>query len=150
MNRTKMRYDEDTNTGGLNVQKENAARPLRPIESGRRPGSEARATAESAGADRDDELDSGIRHDSGGQLEEQPVKITAIYDNGGRSLDRYTILTDQQHNARLIMALGVGDNPDDYSQWTGAQIGDHLGKKTTFESLSAIVQGHIAKRIFEV
>lgn len=81
--------------------------------------------------------------------EGEPVKITAIYDNGGRTLDRYTVLTNQPYNETFRMALGVGANPHDFSQWTGVSLGDHLGRVVTFESLDGKLQKHIAGRVFE-
>jgi hypothetical protein len=76
------------------------------------------------------------------------MKITAIYDNGGGTLDRYTVMTDQLHNASMAMALGLASDPADFSQWTGAQRGAHLGVIVPFEKLSAKLQEHIARRVF--
>lgn len=76
------------------------------------------------------------------------MKIVAIYDNGGQSLDRYTVVTDQQHSTSFVMALGVGADPADFSQWTGAVKGAHLGTLIPFEQLSSKLQEHIALRVF--
>lgn len=82
------------------------------------------------------------------------IKITAIYDNGGKTIDRYTVVTnDRWNNGSRVAALGLSSNPGDYngfSQWTGAIEGVHLGNKITFESLDGKVQVHIAKRVFEI
>lgn len=81
------------------------------------------------------------------------MKITAIYDNGGKTLDRFTVVTDQpEYDARntpnLFMALGLSMDGDGFSQWTTAVPGRHLGRRIQFEQLSANTQAHIAGRLF--
>ena len=79
------------------------------------------------------------------------MRIIAIYDNGGKTWDRYTVITDEKWSAGLVAALGLSERPEDYngfSQWTGAQNGSHLGQRTQFESLTARLQAHIAARVF--
>jgi hypothetical protein len=83
------------------------------------------------------------------------MKITAIYDNGGKTVDRYTVMTDQEEWAndgnnkpQAYMALGLNEGGDGYSQFGGAIPGRHLGKKIQFTDLSANTQTHIAERIF--
>lgn len=89
------------------------------------------------------------------------MKIVAIYDNGGDTLDRFTVVTDEQeYDARntpnLYMSLGLSEGGDGFSQWGAAQWfkgsddakNKHLGKRVQFESLSANTQKHIARRIF--
>lgn len=81
------------------------------------------------------------------------MKITAIYDNGGETLDRFTIITDQpEYDAAgtpdLYMALGLSEGGDGFSQWSSATPGDHLGRKIPIEYLSANTQKHIARRLF--
>jgi hypothetical protein len=91
-------------------------------------------------------MDSSDHADSPGS--DEPMKITAIYDNGGRTLDRYTVLTNQPYNDTFRMALGIGADPMDFSQWTGVSVGDHLGVVVAFEKLSAKLQEHITNRVF--
>lgn len=79
---------------------------------------------------------------------DEPMKITAIYDNGGRTLDRYTVLTNQPYNETFRMALGIGSDPSDFSQWTGVSVGTHLGVAVAFEALSGKLQEHITRRVF--
>lgn len=82
------------------------------------------------------------------------MKITAIYDNGGKTLDRFTVITDQpeydSHNTpNLFMALGLSMDGDGFSQFCTAVPGRHLGRRVQFETLSANTQAHIVRRIFE-
>ena len=82
------------------------------------------------------------------------MKITAIYDNGGETLDRFTIITDQpeydaNETPNLFMALGMSMDGDGYSQFSSAIAGSHLGKRVHFEDLSANTQNHIVERIFK-
>lgn len=84
------------------------------------------------------------------------MKIQAIYDNGGKTLDRYTVITDiheyDQHHQTdadgLYMALRLSEGGDGFSQWTTAVPGRHLGRRVQFEQLSAKTQAHIAWRLF--
>lgn len=79
------------------------------------------------------------------------MKITAIHDNGGKTLDRYTVLTDERWGSRTkesFYSLGLNEGGNGFSQWSEAMPGRHLGKRVKFEDLSADTQAHIAGRIF--
>jgi hypothetical protein len=77
------------------------------------------------------------------------MKITAIYDNGGKTLDRYTVMTDELFTSlrHSFMALGMDHEGRGYSQWGEAQPGRHLGKRVKFEDLDEATQKHIAERV---
>ncbi len=66
--------------------------------------------------------------------------IHSIWDNGGETADRYTIVLKGGD------ALGLSDNPDHpqgFSQWDhGVKPGSHLGKKINFNQLPKKVQDH--------
>ena len=57
-----------------------------------------------------------------------------IYDNGGRSLDRYTCVYGKsyyQNGHKIYDAIGFSENPTHshgFYQHTSAQLGRHLGK----------------------
>lgn len=81
------------------------------------------------------------------------MKIIAIYDNGGRTLDRYTVVTSLTGAGIMFDMLGLSEGGDGFSQWTVGQYNvtgsnRHLGKKVHFEELSEATQAHIAGRIF--
>lgn len=78
------------------------------------------------------------------------MKITAIYDNGGKTLDRYTVVTDERftHNRESFNALGMSEGGEGFSQWGEAMPGRQLGRLVKFEDLSAETQAHIAMRVF--
>lgn len=83
------------------------------------------------------------------------MKILAIHDNEGETLDRYTVVTNvTQLNAAsrdIMECLGLNEAGDGFSQWSTCDYtegGDHLGKKVHFEDLSEATQKHIAQRIF--
>jgi hypothetical protein len=87
------------------------------------------------------------------------MKVTAIYDNGGKTLDRFTVFTDEEINdfdshaingRPSFNALGLGEGGDGFSQWGEAQPGSHLGRRVQFDTLSEATQKHIARRVFEV
>ena len=72
------------------------------------------------------------------------MKIAKVYDNGGQTFDRYTIVFER-HPA----ALGLSDNchsPQGFSQFGVAVEGWHLGKEMPFADLPENVRRHIRER----
>jgi hypothetical protein len=72
------------------------------------------------------------------------MKFKGIYDNKGKTFDRFTIIFDDG------TALGLSHNPDSpvgFSQW-GESVaeGVDLGKPITFQELPLRVQEHIKIR----
>ena len=84
------------------------------------------------------------------------MRIKAIYDNGGKTFDRYTVVFDSSRidyrckEYKLIYdCLCLSDNPEHptgVSMWGECTIGKHLGKKITLKSLPKHIQEHIAMR----
>jgi hypothetical protein len=89
------------------------------------------------------------------------MKILAIYDNQGKTIDRYTVVFDEKrlvdlpvmpkfHNKYLYMCLNLSVDPTHYmgvSQFSEGLLGRHLGKKIQFNDLSADLQKHIEMRM---
>jgi hypothetical protein len=80
------------------------------------------------------------------------MKIVAIYDNGGETLDRYTVVTDEAVAYGSHSMLGLSEGGVGFSQWSDGQFhydedNEHLGKRIPFESLTAATQAHIASRV---
>lgn len=78
----------------------------------------------------------------------QPKGIKSIWDNGGKTIDRYTVFFKEYGN----MALGLSDdphNPMGFSNWGDAKEGKHLGKKINWNKLDKKVQMHIVLRMEE-
>ena len=82
------------------------------------------------------------------------MKIIAIYDNGGETLDRYTVVIDNTTDDTLHDMLGLSEGGEGFSQWTtgqyygGGQPNKHLGRLVQFTTLSGKTQKHIALRVF--
>lgn len=84
------------------------------------------------------------------------MKVLAIFDNGGRTIDRYTVVTNLTGAGIMFDMLGCDDNGGTaFSQWTVGQYDTengnknrHLGKRVKFEDLNEITQRHIAERLF--
>lgn len=86
------------------------------------------------------------------------MKNVRIYDNGGKTLDRYTAVymhLIENKNAKLFSARGMSENPfhpQGFGCWTSAQPGKHLGKRIEFEELpkdcQQLVMDDIAEDIF--
>lgn len=85
------------------------------------------------------------------------MKIYDIYDNGGKTLDRYTVVIDDNQetfSGKWWTMLGLSEGGDGFSQFSEGNynVGGnnrHLGKRVQFTDLSAATQKHIARRIFE-
>ena len=78
------------------------------------------------------------------------MEICKIYDNGGKTIDRYTILTEPFYFGKSCEALGLSDDcdsPQGFSQWSEAFDGEHLGKEVRFDELPQNVQDHIIRRL---
>jgi hypothetical protein len=73
------------------------------------------------------------------------VEIEKVYDNGGQTFDRYTIIFKSGSNA-----LGLSDNcdsPRGFSQFGVAVDGRHLGRQISFADLPENVRLHVRERI---
>lgn len=64
-----------------------------------------------------------------------------IYDNGGETLDRYTIFLD----ANSDDAIGASEHGNGFYQHLKAKRGRHLGKKVPFTSLSTELRRKLAE-----
>ena len=70
----------------------------------------------------------------------KPLSKLAIYDNGGETVDRYTVvyLDIPERNSRLFPCVGMSENPfhpQGIGQHSTAMPGNHLGKKITWKDL---------------
>ena len=72
-----------------------------------------------------------------------------VYDNGGESFDRYTVLrldwaeSRSYHLGGCVMAIGMSENPthpQGFGQHTSARDGSHLGKRIAFRDLPTSCQ----------
>ena len=78
----------------------------------------------------------------------------AIYDNGGKTIDRYTVcLVDCPENIGCVEALFLSEldgTLTDYlgvSMFDSAKMGKHLGRRIAFKCLSPYLQKHIVSRL---
>lgn len=75
-----------------------------------------------------------------------------VYDNGGKTFDRYTVVCDNDeyptHEMCPMLALSSDPtSPQGFSQHTEGHEGRHLGKRVAFESLPENIQRHITYRL---
>ena len=67
--------------------------------------------------------------------------IKAIYDNGSKTFDRYTVVYDSHNESsdkRFWDCRGMSENPthpQGYGIYGTCMLGNHLGEKITFEDL---------------
>lgn len=66
------------------------------------------------------------------------MKVIAIYDNEGKTMDRYTVYYNVKETNDMYMCLGMSEkpfNPLGFGQHSCGQLGSHNGKKITFNDL---------------
>lgn len=79
------------------------------------------------------------------------MNILAIFDNGGETLDRYTVVFNEK-DVQYYTMLGMNEGGQGFSQFTSGQYtpgGDnsHLGKPVKLSKLSNETKGHILHRM---
>ena len=75
-----------------------------------------------------------------------------VYDNGGKTFDRYTVLrTDWREKNGCCMSFGMSEHPfhpQGFGQHGAAQDGPHLGSEISWDDLSSECQ-EAAKHFLE-
>lgn len=74
------------------------------------------------------------------------MQIFKIFDNGGKTIDRYTILTEAWHFGKSCNAFGCSNDPihpQGVGYWTDVYEGAKLGKEITFEELPEAVKNYL-------
>ena len=77
------------------------------------------------------------------------MKIKAVYDNKGKTIDRYSIVFKEKEGRFNIM-LGLSSyptHPQGFSIFGRCRDGNHLGTKIKFTDLPKEIQKHIIERI---
>lgn len=86
-----------------------------------------------------------------GQLRPELQKVMAVYDNGGESIDRYTVLLKDGTTGDQGAYIGMSADPDNlqgFSQYgAGAVPGEHLGKRIDINELPGPVLEHLIRRL---
>jgi hypothetical protein len=81
------------------------------------------------------------------------MDIFKVFDNDGKTFDRYTVLTEPWYNGKSCDAFGFSDNCDEpmgFSQFCGDVYQDaELGKEISFDKLPQNVQEHILMKFNE-
>lgn len=80
----------------------------------------------------------------------KPKLISAVYDNGGETFDRYTVVLRIDEGRGLKGCIGLSHNPNSpqgFSQYTTCQAGSHLGKKIGWSRLPPEIRAHIKRRL---
>ena len=77
------------------------------------------------------------------------VDALRVYDNGGKSIDRYTVvgIDNERNNYNTKSMLGVSDGGRAFSQFCSGHEGRHLGKRVPFASLDSDTRAHILSRL---
>jgi hypothetical protein len=79
------------------------------------------------------------------------MKNLLIYDNGGKSYDRITVIFKDRPERRLgtFEAIGASETGTGFYQYTTAMPGRHLGKRVKFKDLSPELQNKLLNEIKE-
>ena len=80
------------------------------------------------------------------------MKNLKIYDNGGETCDRYTVVfTDRPERAKnTYTCLGMSEkpfHPQGFGQHSTAMLGRHLGKSIKFEDLPVDCQKMVLQNL---
>ncbi|MBE0471190.1 MAG: hypothetical protein IBX55_16980 [Methyloprofundus sp.] len=74
-----------------------------------------------------------------------------VYDNNGRSFDRYTIIDlSSPEGNDCYTALAASEDPfhpQGFGQWCSAMLGSHLGREISFDQLPAKVQTFVKAQL---
>jgi hypothetical protein len=80
------------------------------------------------------------------------MKVIGVYDNGGKTLDRYTVVYDYveqvKYGKKLYACLGMSERPFHplgFGQHSSAMRGRHLGKKINLTDLPEDCQKAVAQ-----
>ena len=71
------------------------------------------------------------------------MKLKSIYDNGSKTLDRYTIVTTNRYNKSghwYYDCISSSESGLGVFMWCECMIGRHLGKKVEMKDLSIELQ----------
>ena len=71
-------------------------------------------------------------------------KVLAIYDNGGQTADRYAIYVTPKE---CLVLSNDCNMPNGVNMWGSGELGDHNGKKISFEDLPEKVQRCVEARL---
>jgi hypothetical protein len=90
-----------------------------------------------------------VRDDTQGAILARYGTVLRCYDNGGRTMDRYTIVpprwaSEYRQRNGAWCAIGASEepgHPQGFGQSTTAMPGPHLGKRVSWSALPAGVQG---------
>ncbi|SFJ48067.1 hypothetical protein SAMN03159338_1512 [Sphingomonas sp. NFR04] len=81
----------------------------------------------------------------------KPSNVRSIWDNGGSTQDRYTVVLDLPVGS-LFECLGLDDQPTrplGFSQFSICEEGPCLGERINWLALPEHLQKHIAARVSE-
>lgn len=77
------------------------------------------------------------------------MKNLQIWDNGGKTLDRYTVFKAYErgridyHGNKIFQGIGASENGLGFWQHVECIKGKHLGKRVKFNEISEILQNKL-------
>jgi len=83
---------------------------------------------------------------------EKELDIRSIWDNGGKTADRYTVVLNTKETEDEYRCLSLSNDPDHpqgISQVGSCKEGEHLGKRISWEDLPDNVRKHVVDRLKE-
>lgn len=80
------------------------------------------------------------------------LPVIAVYDNGGKTIDRYTAVISRRFmpaNKGFHSCLGFSDGGRAFSQFSECRIGRHLGRKLKPEEITPEISNHLYQCLIE-
>lgn len=79
------------------------------------------------------------------------MKIYKVFDNGGATVDRYTVVFTEfvGHYRKCLSLSAYPDWPLGVSMWGECIPGEHLGEEIQLEDLPERLREHVLERIEE-
>lgn len=82
----------------------------------------------------------------------KPRDVIGVWDNGGKTVDRYTVAFGKRFDANpgYVQMLGMSGSPthpQGFSQWGEGKVGRHLGKRLPWRRLPPKIRAHVCARM---
>lgn len=81
-----------------------------------------------------------------------PGIVLCVRDNGGRTIDRYSVVLRTGTTPGMLDCLGLSSDPaspQGFSQWGDCKDGDHMGRTIPWTDLPENVRRHALERLRE-
>ncbi len=85
-------------------------------------------------------------------MSRQPREVKSVWDNGGRTADRYTVVLRDRDDEGYYTAFALSDDPGSpqgVSMVVSVTEGSHIGQRISWNTLPTRIQDHVRDRLGE-